>query len=83
MTQLQFDATVLPNGVLTIPLPIQWQSRNVKVIVEAEESTESPSPLPEGFNPMMLGIIDTKMYGSVKVIGDIIAPIDEKWEALQ
>ncbi|MGL4593618.1 MAG: hypothetical protein ACRCUY_02685 [Thermoguttaceae bacterium] len=81
MTQLQIAATVLPNGILTIPLPIQWQSRNVKVIVEADDPAELP--LLDEFNPTMQGKFSQHLFGRIRVLGDIVSPLEEKWEAMQ
>ncbi|MGL4943180.1 MAG: hypothetical protein ACRC46_08310 [Thermoguttaceae bacterium] len=43
----------------------------------------SPEGLPEGFPPMLLGKIPLSLYGSVKILGDIISPIDVEWNAMK
>lgn len=46
----------------------------------AVAASEAPA-LPPGFDPRLLGKIDPALYGSLVTVGDIVAPLDEPWEA--
>ena len=37
--------------------------------------------LPRGYAPRLQGKVSPHLFGSVKVIGDIVAPLGIKWEA--
>jgi len=40
-------------------------------------------PVPPGVHPGLLDLIDPEIYGKMKIIGDIISPIDVEWEAMK
>ena len=40
-------------------------------------------PLPEGFDPLLIEVVDPYFYGKAKAVGDIVSPIDVEWEAMQ
>ena len=39
--------------------------------------------VPEGVHPGLLDLIDPETYGKMKVLGDIVSPIDVEWEAMK
>lgn len=81
MAKLQLNATVLPNGMLAVPLPKQWQSRNVKVIVE-EHFLENEASEKESKN-CLVGKVSPELYGSIWEIDDVVSPVDVEWEVMQ
>ncbi len=55
-----------------------------KVVREGlnQEAAEEPAEnLPEGYDPRLKGIVSPRLFGSVKVVGDIVAPLGIQWEA--
>lgn len=69
---------------LTLPDDVAAKALTLDPAVLAELIRRADStPLPPGFDPMLLGLVDPAFYGSGKTIGDIVAPLDEKWEADQ
>jgi len=40
-------------------------------------------PLPEGFDPILIDVVDPCFYGKAKAVGDIISPIEVEWEAMR
>ncbi|MGL4942132.1 MAG: hypothetical protein ACRC46_02950 [Thermoguttaceae bacterium] len=86
MSTLQFETTVAADGTITLPTSrydaAEFVNKPVRVVVERAPIQENGKPLPEGFDPRLLGIVDPENYGLMQEIGDVISPIYPVWETM-
>lgn len=49
--------------------------------VAANRGQDSGVPLPMGFDSRLKGKVSPELFGRGKVLGDIVSPLDVRWEA--
>jgi hypothetical protein len=52
-------------------------------VLEKAMKTEEAAEYPPGFDSRLIGAVCPSAYRRGQIIGDIVSPLNEKWEAMQ
>ncbi|MDR1964979.1 MAG: hypothetical protein LBQ50_14505 [Planctomycetaceae bacterium] len=88
-TFLQSDIETLYRDIIRLPMEVRKELLD-RVRQSLDEEEKEPEwkkwkleDYPPGTDPWVVGLVNPKHYGKVEILGDIISPIDEQWNAMQ